>query len=89
MGGYYNAKQSDKDYYLALARRPLRPNKFSKYRGVQKNKDPDRPFRVMLTHKGRRYNLGAYANEDHAARIYNYAALKIIGEYAVLNEVPD
>jgi len=85
MPSYFNTKKSDKERYLALASRPLRSDKFSKYRGVQKNKNPEVPYRVMLTHKGRRYNLGAYADEDRAARIYNNAALKIIGPYAVLN----
>lgn len=78
--------EEEKAYYLNLASRPLKKS-FSKYRGVQKNKSPERPYRVMLTYRGVRYNLGCYASEEKAALIYNAAALKIIGPHAVINKI--
>ena len=80
---------NDKDYYLSQARRPLPKNKFSQYRGVQKNSDPKKPYRASFRYKGKEYLLGAYENEVDAARAYNKAALAVIGDYAIVNELPD
>jgi hypothetical protein len=84
---YYRKKMSDKDYYLSQALRPQRPGAFSQYRGVTKG-SPTHPYRVALTHKGVRHQIGLFVDELEAARAYNEAALRIIGDYAVLNEVP-
>jgi hypothetical protein len=46
-------------------------------------------YRAVLTFKGKRYYLGNYENELDAARAYNKAALAIIGDYALINELPD
>lgn len=80
---------SDKDYYLSMAGRPLPKGKFSQYRGVQKNSNPKRPYRAAFRYKGKQYMLGAFETEIEAALAYNKAALAVIGEYALLNEVPN
>jgi hypothetical protein len=83
---YLSRKMSDKDYYLSQASRPRAANAYSQYRGVSKgNKGM---YRTVLTFKGKRYYLGQYENELDAARAYNKAALAIIGDYALLNEIP-
>jgi hypothetical protein len=88
MPGYFRRKMTDEAYYLSMANRPLPKNKFSKYRGVNKNNNPAKPYRVCFKHKGINYYVGAYVNEEDAAKAYNKAALKIIGAHAVLNEIP-
>jgi hypothetical protein len=84
---YYRKRLSDKDFYLSQARRPLRSDAFSPYRGVTKG-TPTHPYRVALTYKGVRHPIGLFTDELEAARAYNEAALRIIGDYAVLNELP-
>lgn len=79
---------SDKDYYLSMANRPRPKNKFSKYRGVGKNGNPEKPYRAYFRYKGMNYYIGAFADEIEAAKAYNKAALKIIGEHALLNNIP-
>jgi hypothetical protein len=83
---YYRKKLSDKDYYLSQARRPLPANKFSRFRGVTKG-TPTHPYRVVLTYKGQRHYIGNFVSELDAARAYNEAALRIIGDFALLNEL--
>jgi hypothetical protein len=79
----------DEEYYLSMANRPLPKNKFSKYRGVNKNSNPDKPYRVCFKYKGVNYYIGAYVDELEAARAYNKAAKAVIGEHAMLNEIPN
>ena len=74
---YYRKKLSDKDYYLSQARRPLREGSFSRFRGVTKG-----------TAMGIRHQIGLFTCELEAARAYNEAALRIVGDYAVLNDIP-
>jgi hypothetical protein len=78
---------SDRDYYLSQASRPRPATAYSQYRGVSKGNKGK--YRSVLTFKGRRYYLGNYDNEIDAARAYNKAALAIIGDYALINELPD
>lgn len=87
--GYFNCKTSREDYYLSLANRPLPANRTSAYRGVSRSKSPRLPWRAGLGYRGARYYLGAFATELEAARAYNEAALRIIGDHAVINELPE
>lgn len=86
MGGYLFNKSSDRDIYLSLANRPKRTGAFSEYRGVSVTNNPKRPFRAALRHKGRYYYLGSYVTEREAAEAYNEGALRIIGDYALIND---
>ena len=87
MVSYLTRKMTDKEFYLSQASRPRPANAYSKYRGVSKgNKGL---YRAMLNYKGKRYYLGNYENEIDAARAYNKAALAIIGDYALINELPN
>ncbi len=87
MVSYLTRKMTDKDFYLSQASRPRPATAYSKYRGVSRgNKGM---YRATLTYKGKRYYLGNYENEIDAARAYNKAALAIIGDYALINELPD
>ena len=87
MVSYLTRKMSDKDFYLSQASRPRPATAYSQYRGVSKgNKGL---YRAMLTYKGRRYYLGTHESEADAARAYNKAALAIIGDHALINEVAE
>ncbi len=85
MASYYRRKMSDKDYYLSMAKRPNSTKKFSKYRGVTKANKPGK-YRSVLTYKGQRHYLGEFYSEIEAAQAYNNAALRIIGEHALIND---
>ena len=87
MVSYLTRKMTDKDFYLSQASRPRPATAFSQYRGVSRgNKGM---YRANLTFKGKRYYLGNYEKEIDAARAYNKAALAIIGDYALINELPN
>jgi hypothetical protein len=84
---YLSRKMSDKDFYLSQASRPRPANAFSQYRGVSKgNKGM---YRATLIHKGKRYYLGNHEKEIDAALAYNKAALAIIGDYALINDIKE
>lgn len=85
---YFNRKMSDKDYYLAMARRPQPKNKYSKYRGVTVG-TKKQPYRAVLVYQAVRHYLGNFNTELEAAKAYNEAALRIIGPHAVLNDLSD
>jgi hypothetical protein len=91
MPGYLYKNKTDIEYYLIWAGRPLPKNKFSKYRGVQKNNNPEKPYRVAIRFKARLHIVGTFTEEIAAARAYNEAVLRIIGEAArpLLNEIPE
>jgi hypothetical protein len=82
-------RMNSRDYYLSMASRPLPPNKFSRYRGVQKSSDARKPYRAAFRYRGLVYNLGNFENEIDAARAYNKGALAVIGDFAILNDLPD
>ncbi len=88
MGRYYFGKKSDKEYYLNLANRPKPKSSFSQYRGVSKTTNPHRPYGGSFKYKGRIYYIGTYATELEAAEAYNKAASAVIGDFALLNELP-
>lgn len=85
--GYLNKRLSEKELYLSLANRPRKANTFSKYRGVVKSGRPAVPYRAVVQYQGRKYFLGDYSTEIEAARRYNEQAPKIIGDYALLNDL--
>ena len=89
MGGYLFSKSSDRDIYLSLANRPKKPGSFSEYRGVSATNNPKRPFRAALRHKGRYYYLGSHVTEREAAAAYNEGALRIVGDYALINDLSE
>jgi len=61
-----------------------RKNCLTKYKGVYKRKEK---FAVKIQKNGKIYYLGAYAKEDDAGRAYNKMALKLFGEFALLNKI--
>lgn len=85
--GYYSKKKTDVEVYLANARRPTKPDKFSKYRGVHKSNNPKKPFRAGICFKGKRYVIGVYESELEAAQAYNKFALNLIGPRALINDL--
>lgn len=86
---YWRTPKSEVEFYLVHARRPLPKNKVSRFRGVQKNSNSKKPFRVSISFNGRRFFGGAFYDEIEAAKAYNALALKVIGPNAILNEIPD
>lgn len=89
MRRYFRKNSSDDAFYRSMANRPLPKNKTSQFRGVQVNRNPKKPFRVAFTYNRKRYYVGAYADELEAARAYNEAVLKVIGDQAILNKIPE
>lgn len=89
MASYLSSKRSDREIYLSLANRPRKRSATSQYRGVSKTTNPNRPFRAALKYKGQHHYLGSYETEREAAKAYNEAALRIVGEYAVLNDLSE
>lgn len=87
--GYFNCTSTPEAYYLSMANRPRPEGASSAYRGVSRSGRPNMPWRAALGYRGRRYYLGIYATEREAALAYNRAALRIIGDHAVINEVTD
>ena len=70
------------------ARKPIRrKGTTSIYRGVsfKPEKAYRRPWRVRVYVKGRRIDVGCYADEEGAARAYDESAKQYFGEYARLN----
>ena len=72
-----------------MANRPRPANRASVYRGVSRSNNAKLPWRAALGYRGGRYYLGNHATEREAALAYNEAALRIIGEHAVINEITD
>lgn len=89
MSSYLFSNRSDRETYLSLANRPRKRDATSRYRGVSKTTNPNKPFRAALKHKGQHHYLGSYETELEAAKAYNKAALRIVGEYAVINDLSD
>ena len=89
MGFYLNKNYPVEDIYTKLALRPTPRKKYSKYRGVGRSRNPKKPFTANITFQGKRYYLGNFPTELEAARAYNKNAVRIIGEFAILNELPD
>jgi hypothetical protein len=88
MNRYFRKRSSDDAFYRSMANRPLPKNKTSRFRGVQKNNNPKKPYRVSFSFNRRRYYIGAFADELEAARAYNEAVLRVIGDESILNDLP-
>ncbi len=87
--GYFNCTTTREAYYLSLANRPRPANASSPYRGVSRSTNPRLPWRAALGYRGRRYYLGVFATELEAAKACNDAALRVIGDHAVINPLPE
>ncbi len=87
--GYFNCSGTKEAYYLSMANRPRPANRASVYRGVSRSNNSKLPWRAALGYRGGRYYLGNHATEREAALAYNEAALRIIGEHAVINEITE
>jgi hypothetical protein len=87
--GYFNCTTSTETYYLALANRPRPTKSTSRYRGVSRTNSANLPWRAALGYRGARHYLGTFATEREAALAYNEAALRIIGDHAVINEITE
>jgi hypothetical protein len=89
MAGYYFKNvQCDVQYYLSMANRPTKQNKFSQFRGVSKNNNPKKPYRAYFKYKGIGYNVGAFETELEAAKAYNKLISRVVGAHAILNDIP-
>jgi hypothetical protein len=87
--GYFNCTTTREAYYLSLANRPRPATASSPYRGVTRTTSKQLPWRAALGYRGARYYLGMFATELEAAKAYNDAALRIIGDHAVINPLPE
>jgi hypothetical protein len=58
----------------------------SQYKGVRWN-TKNKNWNAYIKTNYKRIHLGCFENEADAAEAYNKAAVKLFGEYAVLNEV--
>ena len=64
-------------------RRP-RPNAYSRYKGVWFCRHTNK-WRVIISHNGKRKQVGYFHDEIEAAKAYDAAAKKYHGHFAVLN----
>lgn len=86
---YYKKVPCEKEFYLTMSNRPLPKNKSSRFRGVQKGNNSNKPYKVSFTYARTRYYIGSYSDEIEAAKAYNKAVLAVIGEHAYLNPIPE
>lgn len=66
----------------------VRRNKASRFKGVYWSKQK-RKWHARIFIGGRNIHLGFYDSEEDAARAYNEAAKKYLGEYARINELKE
>lgn len=57
------------------------------YKGVSRS--TKNRYRARLTVKGKELNLGLFDNQHDAARMYNFWAKDIFGDYATLNKITE
>jgi len=81
-----NLRIATRSQIVAKAR-PTR-NKASKYKGVA-FVNQTKKWRVMIQKEGMRYYLGAFEDEEDAARAYNNKARELFGSFARLNRVDE
>ena len=61
-------------------------NKSSKYKGVSFNKPANKWLAHIRIDKKLKH-LGCFSNENEAAEIYNKEAIKLFGEFALINKI--
>lgn len=59
----------------------------SGYKGVTFIPGRLRPWRAVITYKGKYTNLGYFETKEQAALAYNKAAVKYFGEFARYNQI--
>ena len=85
MGYYLQKKQPAVDLYRKLSLRPSANKKYSKYRGVGKSQNPNKPWKASFTFQGIKTFLGHFVTEREAAEAYNRMAKGVLGDAAILN----
>ena len=70
----------------SICNQGVRQTSKSGYKGVDLYGRTGR-WRARIAARGRQINLGYYSTKEEAAKVYNEAAKKYHGKYAVLNEV--
>ena len=68
--------------------RTIQKNNTSGYKGVKWSKRSNK-WQVAIGINGTRIHLGYYENKHVAAKVYNDAALKYLGEFALLNIIEE
>lgn len=63
-------------------------NNTSDFKGVNWDKK-DKKWRAKIYYKEGTKHLGSYTNKMDAAKAYNDAAIKLYGQFAALNPIPD
>lgn len=69
-----------------LSNRPMQVNNRSGYKGVSWSKVSGK-WASEITVKGKKYYLGLFDDKHDAARMYNFWALDLLGEFAFLNKI--
>ena len=69
------------------ANRKKAQKKSSKYKGVCWNKERNL-WQANIYLDQKTINLGCFANEEEAAKVYNSSAVKLFGAFAKLNIIP-
>ena len=69
--------------------RPARADNQCGYRGVREKKGRNKPWEARIQLGDKRYFLGHFDNPHDAARMYNFWAVDLFGEYANLNVIKE
>ena len=85
---HYHKVKDPLGYYQRLATRPKRKTDSSQYRGISWSKR-DQSWKVQVYNRGLRTFIGTFTDEIEAAKAYNKYARLLIGEHAILNDIPD
>jgi hypothetical protein len=80
------SRRKPEESYQAYARRPKRLGASSIHRGVSFRKQTQL-WIAQVYWRGKRYFLGSFKTEREAALAYNLHAQKIIGNFALLNDL--
>lgn len=71
---------------LNMANARIRSDNTSGYKGVTWYKR-DKKWKAQLQYKGKNINLGTFESRHDAAKMYNFWAYDLFGEYALLNKI--